>query len=229
VDPVIDLDIDRHATAYDSLKREILSGRLAPGAKLKPSSFAAQLDVSSQVIREALVRLAGERLVVRRANYGFSMLSLTRTQLEQHTEARIAVDGVALKLAGERGDLRWESHVVGDLHRLLNTPLMTQDPEPRISDDWAAAHASFHHSLVAGCENSYLLDLRSQLAATADMLIRWAAVADTEHPSEEEHKRLADLVLARDTAGAAALLEVHYRRTAQRILPMLPHTRDDAF
>lgn len=220
-------DNGRIAAVYDALRREILSGRLAPGARLKPSDFAADLDVSAPVVREALVRLAGERLVVGRPNRGFSVISLTHQELEQHTEARVLIDQLAIRLAIERGDLDWQSDIVAALYRLQATPIRLDDPQPRISDDWAANHAAFHRALVAGCGNDFLLDLRQQLADTSDMLIRWAVVATPEQNGEDdEHRRLADAVLAHDYAAAAELIATHYRRTADRLRPMLPSKQE---
>lgn len=56
---------------YDALKRHIASGDLAPGDKLEPAQFAERFNSSITPIRDALHRLAGERLVDMRASEGF--------------------------------------------------------------------------------------------------------------------------------------------------------------
>lgn len=58
---------------YDALKRRLLSGDLLPGDKLEPARFADELNSSVTPVRDALHRLAGERLVETRVSDGFHL------------------------------------------------------------------------------------------------------------------------------------------------------------
>ncbi|GAA3169853.1 MULTISPECIES: GntR family transcriptional regulator [Streptomyces] len=49
--------------AYDALLEAIVSGELPPGQKLNDAELAARLGLSRAPVRQALARLAGERLV----------------------------------------------------------------------------------------------------------------------------------------------------------------------
>src|SRR3954463_4360211 len=51
------------AGAYDVLVRAIVSGALAPGARIRDAALAAQLQTSRMPVREALKRLEAEGLV----------------------------------------------------------------------------------------------------------------------------------------------------------------------
>lgn len=205
---------NRIGSTYEALRSEILSGGLAPGTRLKPGEIAERLGVSAPVTREALTRLVGERLVVSRPHQGFSVVPLTAAHLEQHTEARVEVDGIAVRLAVQRGDIEWESTVVASLHRLLNTPLRPNADHADVSDAWSTAHRAFHHALVAGCGNEVLLDIRDQLSSTADLFIHWASAKRPQRDAVDEHSAIADAVVARDGDLAASLLAQHYRTTA---------------
>ncbi|UGS34523.1 GntR family transcriptional regulator [Capillimicrobium parvum] len=209
---------NRIGSTYEALRQEIMGGRLAPGARLKPGEVAERLGVSIPVVREALTRLVGDRLVVSRAHQGFSVVALTSEHLTQHTEARIRIDGLAVRLATERGDLEWESSVVAALHRLLSTPQRTANEQDSVSDAWAAAHFSFHHAIVSGCGNDVLLDIRDQLASTADLIVHWAAAKRPQRDAVDEHNAIADAVIARDGERAASLLESHYQTTADSLI-----------
>ena len=59
--------------AYDELKRQILDQRLKPGARLNIDALSRECGVSSSPLREALVRLGAEGLVVFETNTGFSV------------------------------------------------------------------------------------------------------------------------------------------------------------
>ncbi|MFI7102172.1 GntR family transcriptional regulator [Streptomyces sp. NPDC050161] len=50
--------------AYDALLEAIVSGELSPGQKLSDAQLAEQLGLSRAPVRQALARLADERLVV---------------------------------------------------------------------------------------------------------------------------------------------------------------------
>ena len=66
---------------YDALKRRLLSGTLMPGERLEPARFAEQLASSTTPVRDALNRLAGERLVEMRASDGFHLPLVTEAHL----------------------------------------------------------------------------------------------------------------------------------------------------
>ena len=71
----------RSAQAYDDLKRLVLSGTIAPGERLDPARLADDLVAGVTPVREALLRLAGERLVDIRLNTGFHLPVMTETIL----------------------------------------------------------------------------------------------------------------------------------------------------
>ncbi|HEX7693954.1 MAG TPA: GntR family transcriptional regulator [Sphingomonas sp.] len=66
---------------FAALKEHILSGAVLPGEKLEPHLFADQLNSSVTPVRDALHRLAGERLVDMRASEGFYLPLVTEPGL----------------------------------------------------------------------------------------------------------------------------------------------------
>src|ERR1700731_4307213 len=102
---------------YSQLRDAILTGSIEPGSKLKAGELRLRFDVSLSVVREALTRLAEQRLVVAEPNLGFSVAPLSVEHLRELVEARCAVEGVTIRLSAERGDLEWESAAVATHHR----------------------------------------------------------------------------------------------------------------
>lgn len=66
---------------YNSLKRTLASGSFAPGARLEPARLAQELSSSATPIRDALNRLAGERLIEMRPSDGFHIPTLNEIGL----------------------------------------------------------------------------------------------------------------------------------------------------
>src|SRR5207244_1237124 len=137
---------------YGSLRDDILAGRFAPGQRLRPTDLAAIHGVSLNVVREALNRLAGERLVDAAPQQGFAVVGLSPTDLEDLTEVRVLVETAALRRSIEQGDLTWESALVAAHHQLANTPMTDDDPD-QISDQWMRVHNAFHAATMSACSS----------------------------------------------------------------------------
>ena len=62
----------RHAVA-DAIRSALREGLLKPGEDLNEVALAAQFEVSRGPVREALLVLGEEGLLMHSANYGFSL------------------------------------------------------------------------------------------------------------------------------------------------------------
>ncbi|OYD70993.1 GntR family transcriptional regulator [Rhodococcus sp. OK302] len=201
--------------AYRSLRRDILSGRHLPGAKLLSASLREEYDISSGVLREVLPRLAGEGLVVSEPQRGFRVIQVSVSDLRQLTEARVLVETAALRQAIERGDLQWETRVVAAHHTLAgSTP---RDDAGNLSDEWLLAHSNFHEALLSGSPNQRLQRIASQLRDTTELYRCWSNRLGDEpdRDIEGEHRRIFEAAIAREADCAASLLTEHYEHTTQ--------------
>lgn len=199
------------ADVYERLRDQILSGEIVPGSRLRPSELRVQLGVSVSVVREALTRLSEQQLVIAEPNLGFAVASLSRTALEDLIQVRIEVEGFAMSLAVLNGDLAWESAILSSQHTLERTPIAGGDGP--VSPEWNAAHAEFHHQLLAGSGNSFLLGLCDSLFRSCELYRRWSDPLLSDRNVVDEHKALAEAAVARDGEKATALLRAHILRT----------------
>jgi DNA-binding GntR family transcriptional regulator len=79
---------DASVTLHETLKQEILSGRLAPGTLLSQTNLAARFGVSRIPIRDTLQALAAERLVTVVPNKGARVIELDGVALREIFELR---------------------------------------------------------------------------------------------------------------------------------------------
>jgi len=150
------------AGVYAQLRIDILNRRLAPGERLKPAELARRLGVSVNVLREALALLGAQNLIRIERNHGFHAVMLTTEKLIDFTAARTINERAALRLAVERGGVGWESEIVAAHHRMARQPTYQPSDPASCTDDWAAAHAAFHSTLIEACGNQGpARDLRS--------------------------------------------------------------------
>lgn len=202
--------------AYVKLRGDILAGRKRPGEKLPLAGLASEYDVSMGVIREALLRLASEGLVVSEPQIGFRVVPVSTPDLLHLTEARSAIEGLVFEQSVEHGDLDWESRVIASHHRLSRTTRMDDHDGARIGEDWALAHAEFHRALLSGCPNPRLLAIALSLRDAAELYRRWSVPLSGNHRDiDREHRDLRDVALAHDAAQAVELLRDHIELTTR--------------
>lgn len=201
----------------DELRTNMLSGQWAPGDRLQLNQISEQFNTSSTVVREALTRLAGERLVVLRPNRGFFVPTLSLDELRDITELRCVNEQFGVSLAIERGDLTWEGELMAAHHTMERTP--SRDEDNRLTAGWAAAHQGFHAQLLAACGIPALIDLTNTLSDLAQLYNCWATSATnwTGRDLSAEHQAILEAALARDAEATSSLLADHYRGTLEAI------------
>jgi len=206
---------------YDQLRTAVLHGSFVSGDRLHLGNLARSAGVSLGVVREAVTRLASERLLEATPQAGFRVRPLSAQHLADLTDTRCHLERAAITAAIEHGDARWEGDLVAAHHVLRITSPVTSDDS--INPDWMNAHRRFHAVLVGGCPNAILLELRQRLFDEAELYRHRSA--EREGRSRDigtEHRALLDAVLARDVATATDLIEAHLRSTSMLAATDLP-------
>ena len=87
--------------AYYALRRAILAGQLAPGARLQETELAATLGVSRNPVREALARLEAQGLVRSIPNQGARVIHPLPAQVQDALLVRAQLELLAVRLRSE--------------------------------------------------------------------------------------------------------------------------------
>jgi DNA-binding GntR family transcriptional regulator len=220
--------VTRGEEVYDVLRAELLNGVLHPGDKLRMVELARRFSVSQSVVREALTRLAEQGLVISTPQRGFRVRELSVEDIIGLTESRVQIESMALRLAIERGDVRWETEIVAAHHVLERTPVV--DADGRFCEPWAVVHRDFHRALTAGCGNARLQGVVLALRDGAELYRRWwwALADDRQRDLSAEHRQLKDLTLARDADAAIQCLTYHIKGAPERLVAYVrEHGLDD--
>jgi DNA-binding GntR family transcriptional regulator len=205
--------------AQDLLRRDILSGTLAPGERLRTKDLQARYGLGLSPLRESLQRLSAEGMVVNDAQRGFAVAPVSVAELRDLTVARTALESTMLPMAMQMGGADWEGDIVAAFHRLSRTPLPNDPAAMADASLWELRHRSFHHALVAGCGSPWLLRLHGQLV---DQSERYRKIRILHHLESQaqvrdvnaEHQAVMDAVLRRDAAQAVALMTQHLVATS---------------
>ena len=205
--------------AHDLLRRDILSGTLAPGQRLRTKDLQARYGLGLSPLRESLQRLSAEGIVVNDAQRGFAVAPVSVAELRDLTVARTALESTMLPMAMQLGSADWEGDIVAAFHRLSRTPLPNDPAAMADASLWELRHRSFHHALVAGCGSPWLLRLHGQLV---DQSERYRKIRILHHLESQaqvrdvnaEHQAVMEAVLRRDAAQAVALMTQHLVATS---------------
>ncbi len=214
----------------EQLQADILSGVLAPSEKLQIDALKIRYGLSGSPLREALSHLAAKGLVQVEEQCGFSVATLSLDELHDIYNVRAQIDNLALRMALENGDDRWEADILASWHCLSKY----LDPRVNKSVDpvrWDELQKQFLHSLVKACNSPWLMKLREMLY---DQAARYRVVCLNSHFNDEkmllgflqDGERLVAAVLARDAETACRLSTEEYKNSATFIAEALTRSQN---
>lgn len=212
--------------AYQLMRAAVIAGTFPPGERLRPAAIQERFGVGLTPIREALMRLGVEGLVVGEPQRGFRVRDASLAEFNDLMETRRELERICLTRSITRGNETWESAIVAAMHLLSRTPLPSTRSDARTADLWEQRHRNFHLALVSACDSSWRLHFWNVLADHSEryrklrLLRRGERVAQVRD-LDAEHQRIMEAVLARNEALACRLMDQHLLATQQAIVRML--------
>ena len=187
----------------DSIRDMIVGGQLVPGDRIVESRIAREIGVGQPTVREALVALEHEGLVVRRANQGCLVTQLTRAEICQLVRIRAELETLAVELAAQSASDEEMAELVAA------AKAMRAAAADRDSSRFFKLDLQFHEMLWALSGNSFLPRLLEQtLAPLLAFLfirnIRRKLDIDLKH-SAQAHLDMAKAIQSRDVEKARAV------------------------
>lgn len=207
---------------YQKLYEYILNGDVNPGENLNISNLKEKFQVSLAVVREALIRLTSQGIVVQKPNCGFVVVELDKEKIENVLEARKINEGSAIQLAIENGDVTWESNIIAKEYELQRTPVYLDNDEKSINPEWNNKHYQFHYAIIEGCKNDTLLYICNYLWNISRIYRKECLTQGYKKRNfENEHKKLMDAVIKRDKEKAVELFKEHMNKTKEQMLSIV--------
>ncbi|MEM7068873.1 MAG: FCD domain-containing protein [Pseudomonadota bacterium] len=200
---------------YRRVRTDILWGRLPPGTPLKSNDLRGRYEVGISPLREALSRLASERLVISSGQRGFRVAPIDEESICDISQTRLVIEHAALKKSIEEGDVDWETRVVATHHALSRVPIPRKPGQE--AETWTRHHRAYHMALISACGSQWQMHIAGLLFDQAERfrIIRAKEISfkkDERDPAKEHHQIL-EAVLDRDVSSAVKALEQHYRST----------------
>jgi GntR family transcriptional regulator, rspAB operon transcriptional repressor len=197
--------------AYQLLVKKITRLEYAPGSVLAEKVLMEELNIGRTPIREALQRLAIERLVDHLPNRGMLVSEISATSVQQIYEFRAIVDGSAAALAAVRAT-KQQIDELQQLHKHLVRATEDDDIDRYVTLDrqfYQVLSAAAHNILVAETiPRIFNLHLRLWFFISAK-IGGWHSIARSH---EEMTKGIVDALTRRDPEAAKASMEAYIER-----------------
>ena len=205
------------ASTYQSIKRDIIFGDLAPASKLKLETLRKNYNASMSTLRETLNRLASEGFVDALDQRGFFVTPVSKEDLMEVANLRVLLECHALKLSIDNGDTDWEGNLVSAHYKLSSMEQKMLSGDDSQKENWKRYDWEFHLALIEACGSRNLISLHSVLY---DKYLRYQMLMLTHRGQEaaDEHKKMLEAALDRNVEKATKTLTVHIEKGLEHTL-----------
>jgi DNA-binding GntR family transcriptional regulator len=211
------------------IEHDILVGVWQPGERLGVHALSSKYGIGATPVREGLSRLVSRSLVNAVGKRGFRVSRLSKDDLADITFVRTVVETRALSLSIANGGAEWEANIVASLHRLSRSVSQYPQEMREGTPEFDRIHKAFHRSLLQACGSERLLRIHDDLYYQAYRYRRVMTRGIVAHANFiKAHKRLADIVLARNEAAAMKELATHLSTTLEAVYPSKKQRREHA-
>jgi DNA-binding GntR family transcriptional regulator len=187
----------------------LLDGAVPFDVPLSERAIAEAIDIGRMPVREALRDLAREGIVSVEPGRGTFLRRLDSAEVTELLEVRLAIEGMAARLAAQKGFVGELPQIVQDLRALTKQPFKGR----RIRDAEAIGDR-VHRTIVEGAGNEILNSLYAGLRLRIGISLRLVQLREVDRIREtvDEHLAVAEAILARQAGRAVKALHDHLRR-----------------
>jgi DNA-binding GntR family transcriptional regulator len=215
------LGLTRSAAVANELRRQIRSGELPAGTRLRQVEVAERFGVSTTPVREAFTTLASEGLVKQDTHRGAVVFVPSREDLLHNYEIRMALEPLATRLAA--------TNVTPEEIETLTALLA--EMRAALIDDTAryglVLNPRFHATIYAAARRPRLAELIEQMrdasAAYIQLLALQPQPIEYLEGAQAEHEEIVDALRARAPKKAADAMARHLKHSLDQMFAALDH------
>ena len=204
---------------FEQIREAIEHGELATGSKISEPELAKAYGISRGPLREAMGKLEACGLVVRRANVGARVVSLSSEQLLEIFQVREALEGMGARLAATN----MTDAEIASLRRLLEQHAVQIEQDEGHAYFQQEGDLDFHYRIVQGSRNSRLIDLLCNDLYHLVRLYRYQFGMKSRRAPRafDEHEHIVNAIERRDAELAELLMRHHIRASRENVVRML--------
>jgi GntR family transcriptional regulator, carbon starvation induced regulator len=206
---------------FEQIRSDILHNRLEPGSRLLFRDMRERYRSGLSPLREALMRLVSEGLVLLEDHKGFRVAPVSREEMIDIANTLLELEAIAIRMAVDKGDDRWEAQIVARYHELSKREMFATDGT--LDTEWEARNVAFHEALYEAC-GSPSLKLVCHLLYERHSRYRRLRTrqGDPSRNVAKEHEGLMRATIGRNADAAIALLRKHRSATMADVTARWP-------
>lgn len=207
--------------AAELLRLAILDGTLRPGERLKETQLAERFGISRTPIREALVHLGVEGMVIQVPNKGATVREYTPDDIDDAYELRALLEGHAGRRAAASIDPETLAELFASCERFAGLTA------PKDHVELTAENKVFHGTLIAAAKSPRL---EAVFRSTMELPLIYKSFfwysEERKQVSEEFHIDITKALAAHDGDRAELLLRNHVFEARDFLLDQLAQGKD---
>lgn len=203
----------------DSLRLDILTLKLAPGESLDESSLSKRFGTSRSPVREALIHLSAEGLVVTSANRGTFVAPIDFETFPKHVEALDLLQRANTRLAAQ---LRTDEDIENIRQHI------TAFDQAIIENDYlemSKTNRDFHLAIAHAGKNPYLTAQYGSLLNSGRRMLHlhfdYLKQDLKANMLTNEHPQMLQAIIDQDVEKAEQLAHNHTRQFRERFLQFM--------
>ena len=197
-------------TVYAELRADVISCRLAPGTEIREAELAARFDLSKSPVRDALMRLEREGLVITLPRQGYRVAPVSLIDVLDMFHLRAALERACM----ERIVLHASDAQLAALDAFRHFDASAWD------GGFVAFNRAFHRRIAELGGNArmrdHLIDLIDQMERAVQVSIASIKKGDPQ-VLVNEHAEIIDALQARALKRAQRLAEQHISAAGKRV------------
>lgn len=202
--------------AAEHIRNWILTGELRPGSRLVIRDLAAQLGVSPMPVREALVALATEGLIVGQSHRGFRVVQLTKEDVKDAFAVYSYLAGMIAERVAEQASPELIDQIT-EIQERINVASKGTDPDTahqveRLNHEF---HRAINTSISADTLHWFLRMAARHIPRHFYVVPGWIELTVGDHPA------LIEAFASRDAAKARAMMAEHLDKTGSLLIHAL--------
>jgi len=209
-------------TLYHELRRRIVTLDLPPGCDLEELELSTAYGMSRTPVRETLIRLQNDGLVISRYNRGVMVAPLDVGTLQCWFEAGPMIHKAVVRLAAHRRRQSDVDAIRGAMEDLERAMVAEDGPAMVLSNE------RFHDFIGQAARNAYLYASYSRILADhariAELCYGYESGESAESDKEltrVQHRALFEAIASGDAATAERIIEEHLTHSADALRQIL--------
>ncbi len=195
------------AQVYDELRDRVIAGHIPQHMPIRQDALAAEFGVSKIPVREALIRLEREGLILSEANRGFYVVPLTLEEAQDVYSLRLQMEPQAVAEASRLATDADRAFARAALDTLNHAALNDRLRVPR-------ANRMFHLSLIRPLRKPVTVQFIERLNVISERNVgEHLAPAGGEDRAHQEHNTMYAYWAAGKADDVAALVYQHIQAT----------------